>query len=529
MKGQWTVALALLLYLSLSLYQIQLPGLYYDEAADAVPTMQLLQGQPVELLNGAGIWLGGRALPIMVWDYVGAVNTYALLPFFALLGVNVFSLRLMTVAGGVLTLLLTYQLARELFPRGVAAVSIFLLAVHPSFVFWNRQGIHVTSLMTVMALGASLCLLRWRREGGWGYLMGGAFLLGLGLSAKLLFLWFVVAVIVAFLIKEKSTYEAPGGGGPIKGWHLGPALVAFLAGTGMLLLYNLETGGTLNVLGKNLMVSQYGVSNLAYLTNLRARLDNLGSLLDGGHLWYLGGIFQHGSYPILGVVAAGVTVAGASRLQGRTYAAGVTFLLVVLALYLLQSAFTISGLWPTHLFLILPLLMVMTAVALYFVQQWAPYGLVVSSGVLLLLVSQSMYVNLRYHQVLGETGGRRHHSDAIYRLADYLVEANSHGAGQPMAMDWGIKANIQILTQGKVNPQEIFQYTPQANDAFRDWLYGALHNPDNLYLFHTPEATVYPRFEAFRDLAVKLGNQVHLEATVRERDGTPLYLVYSAR
>ncbi|MDP2935220.1 MAG: glycosyltransferase family 39 protein [Dehalococcoidia bacterium] len=156
---------ALVIFLALTLYRLELPGLYYDEAADAVLAVQMLQGQPVEIFKGAGLWLGDMAYPLMVMDYVGAVNSYLLVPFFAVLGIGVESLRLLTVLGSAAAVVLTYFLARSLFGWAAAALAVLLLAVHPSFVFWSRQGIYVTSLMAPLALGGLLSLRRWHAGG----------------------------------------------------------------------------------------------------------------------------------------------------------------------------------------------------------------------------------------------------------------------------------------------------------------------------------------------------------------------------
>ena len=40
------------LYAGLSFYQIDLPGLHYDEAFEAVPALQILLGQPVVAFRG---------------------------------------------------------------------------------------------------------------------------------------------------------------------------------------------------------------------------------------------------------------------------------------------------------------------------------------------------------------------------------------------------------------------------------------------------------------------------------------------
>ena len=74
MRWRWlldllTPALALGLFLPLSLYQLELPGLYYDEALDAVPAMQLVLGQKLDLVRNAGLSIGGYVLPLMSMDY----------------------------------------------------------------------------------------------------------------------------------------------------------------------------------------------------------------------------------------------------------------------------------------------------------------------------------------------------------------------------------------------------------------------------------------------------------------------------
>ena len=97
----------------------------------------------------------------MVFDYVGSVSTYAVLPFFAALGPGVMALRLMCIAGGAATVALTYLWGRSLFhSRWVGAAAALLLATHPSFVFYARQGVHVSSLMALSSTPMALAILR---------------------------------------------------------------------------------------------------------------------------------------------------------------------------------------------------------------------------------------------------------------------------------------------------------------------------------------------------------------------------------
>lgn len=551
------LAAALVLFLALALYQIDLPGLYYDEAADAVPAMQMLHGQPLELFRGVGLWIGDRAFPLMVMDYVGTVNSYLLVPFFALFGVGAVSMRLMTVLASASGLVLTFLLCRSLFGWVAAVLAALLLAVQPSFIFWSRQGIYVTSIMLPLAMGGLVCLRRWHRSSSGGYLILGLFLLGLGVSAKLLFLWVVVASAVLYLaLSRKRISLLPGAGG----------IAALAIGAAMPLVFNLEGQGTLSLLSRNLVQTEQGVNNLAILPNLATRAGDLMVLMDGGFFWFLGGVFHNSIFPwlVLGAAAGLVIMAalpggvlsrgGRARHGRRPYSAttqlhesvqsakcadnhgswvahrkGIAFLLGFIILIFIQSGVTISGLWPTHFFILLPFVAMALAVFARLLPESLPWPRTAwAAGLALWAVAffPSLWVDLQYHRALAETGGWMAHSDAIYRLADALDRG---GDPQPLAMDWGIRSSVQVLTQGRVNPQEVFEYQPQPDQTFFDLTYKAMQDPRRLYIFRAGELTVYPRMEAFESLVKRLGMSSYLEDTITQRDGRPLYLIYSVR
>jgi 4-amino-4-deoxy-L-arabinose transferase-like glycosyltransferase len=143
--------------------QIHLPGLYYDEALDAIPAMQLLAGQPLDITST--FHLLGREWPLMVMTYVGPTTSYLVAPAFALFGVSVTVLRLVNIGLGVLTLALAWGLLNELFDAKVAGIAVLLLAVNPTFIFWSRLGAFVSLPMLPLAIGALWCLYRWRQRG----------------------------------------------------------------------------------------------------------------------------------------------------------------------------------------------------------------------------------------------------------------------------------------------------------------------------------------------------------------------------
>jgi hypothetical protein len=303
--------LALGIFFALGAYQLSLPGLHYDEAREAgLNAMQLIVGQPVTAFRDAAVQMGPWRLPLMVQDYIGALNVYLALPFLLLGGINVVALRWLSLLTGALTLVLAWRVADRLGGLVAAVVTVILLAVSPTFVFWSRQGIFVTNLTSLLLMAGLLSGLRWWSRRHARDLWLTTFLLGLGVYAKLLFVWAIGALVVVALaglqIKRSSRHvpapasQAVGADSLDQGdaiyqdaLHISPgdwivALVCFLVPLTPLILFNLRTSGTLASVFGNLGRSYYGVNNAAYLSNLLSRLRQLQTLLRGDQFWYLG-------------------------------------------------------------------------------------------------------------------------------------------------------------------------------------------------------------------------------------------------
>jgi hypothetical protein len=681
------VTAACIVFLGLCLYQIQLPGLYADEAFDVIPAMQILLGHPVELQRNIGLHIFGLDLPLMSSsDYQGVTSTYLVLPFFALGGINVVSLRLMTVTVGLVGVILTYFLARAWFGRGTARLAVLLIAVSPAWVFWSRLGVYVVSQVMPIGAGALLALTRWVRGRPLGRRNGalylGAFLLGLGLTTKLLFLWFIVAVgLTAMILWGRPLWEARREWLRQRGRWLKSALVAFfwfVVGASPFLLYNLLSGGTFNLLRHTLSSpgsTSHGVNNSAFLRNLWTEADAFKVLLDGGYFWFQGvqsavysnpltpaffalsalglvtmliaehegepfqsaSISRTGFLSLVGVVllsamlatgvltgttasllvlltglactvgsflvirsalaspsawksiawllflttsfagalwwflgagrpdgtapgaflgfwpidAAGVVfwVAGAGLIvllgfdaRPAHYQRTVTAMLALIGLMVAQSSVTVSGLWSTHLLVLLPLPQITIAafavlagrkIAAFLAEQTSRQGLaLVGTAFAVAIIGVLALFDLRvarnYHRDLAIEGGAATFSDAIYSLADYLDNHNPRG--RVIALDWGFKRPVQLLTLDHVNPEDAYGYEEPASSATRQAIAGLVKEPDALFLFHTKEANpAYQRFDIFAAAARDQGKQPVLERIFYQRDGIPVYEVYSVR
>jgi len=553
-KRHWRrlwLSAALLLYLLLTTYQLGLPGLHYDEAAEAgVNALELLTGAPVSAFRGATITLADRQLPLMVQDYIGALNVYLALPSLGLTGIGVPNLRLVAVLTGALALLLSeravstwqrWQIGAQpsTEPTLAALLTVTLLAASPSFIFWSRQGIFVTNLTQPLCAWCIWQGLRWLWQKEPRALLWSAFAGGLAIYAKILAFWIVgpfVLLAGAWWLWQR--WKAPARAPSLSPGLLIGASLAFLLPLVPLLLFNLETGGTLTRVTGSLGQSYYGVDNAAWLQNLSIRSHQLGQILRGDQFWYLGGSYAN---------RLALGLAGAFVLLGlaRNWRAVVPPLLL-LSLAVAASLFTVSDLFVTHYALLQPLVLAIVGIsaATLFTQpqssvdqslarplfwvQWQRPLLGLSSVALLLWFLSDLSGTVRYHQTLMRTGGLLDHSDASYHLAYHL---RYNGLGAPIALDWGFAAPIRFLSEGTVTPIEIFGYESlQAPDAaFAERLSPFLDNPNNLYLLHASGATVFAgRREQFFQLCQTLNCQPVLETQFNQRDGTPLYELWRA-
>lgn len=557
LRRLWLIV-ALLCYLGLAVYQLELPGLHYDEAREAgLNAMEIVTGAPITAFRGAGVTLGGRTFPLMVQDYIGALNVYLAVPFLALTGVGVPNLRILPVLCGLIVLLLVERSVAEWValvrarqragragddaqpghaPIALAGLlAISLLAVAPGFIFWSRQGIFVTNLTQVFVF---ICLwlgVHWLRTGAPAALIVAALAAGLALYAKLLAIWIVgpFALLAAgwWLIARTRGDNAP----PLSARTLALALVALILPLLPLIWFNVQTGGTFTSIGGNLGESYYGVHNSDIAANLAVRAGQVRTLLVGDQFWYLGGVYANRLAPWLALVVLVIGLARNWRLLALP--------LALLGLAVGASVFTVSDLFITHYALLQPLVLAIAGLAMAAgigetTQSEAAIrpgaarmgkrpALSVSQlligAVFVTWVATNLANTVFYHRSLAQSGGLADHSDASYHLAYHL---RYNGMGAPLALDWGIDAPVRYLSQGTVTPIEIFGYaSPVApDDGYAARLAPFLENPDNVYLLHSEGATVFAgRREQFMAAAAQAGLNPLLERSFTQRDGTPLF------
>lgn len=554
------LALVSTLYLALAGHQLDLPGLYADEALDLVPALQLLQGRPTDAVSSLRLF--GVEWPLMVMDYVGPTSTYLSLPFLALGGPTVAAVRAYEISVGLLGLWVGYGLLAEVFDRRTAALAMLLTATSPSYVFWSRQGVHVSSPLLPLALGSAWALWRWRCERRSRYLVLGGGLLGLGLATKLLFLWWIVALLAAALALSwpgsplaawrprrgarpalpgeraaaRVLERVPPPAGLVRLGSAGRALAsaglagcALVAGAFPLLWHNLQTGATVRLLTRNAIRTElYGVNNLDLPGNLVTVVRGFFAWLGGDVFFSFGGTYAN---PLAGPAFLGaVALLGwlARRCPDVVPARRLLLVLLLVGAVVFQSAFTITGLGPTHLYLLYGLPQALVAAAF-----WAAWGAwpgraprALAAGLAAALVALNLVAVGQYHAALARTGGTDLSSDAVSALAADLQRA---GVARPVALDWGFRTSVKLLTAGAVDPEEAFEYRHEPSERFLELAKYLLGDPARRYLLHVEEAAAFRGHRAAFLQAVEETHRVALvERTYVRRDGAPVIEVLRA-
>jgi hypothetical protein len=537
----WRVLLvaALLAYAALALYHLRLPGLNYDEALDAIPAMQFLQGSPVD--SFATLPFAGRTWPLMTMPYVGVTTTYLLMPIFATLGVSVETLRLNGVLIGLFSLLLAWGFLRAYFDERVAAVGVALLAVNPSFVFWSRMGAWVALPLVPITILSLWFLLRWYTGRGVYNLVLAALFLGLGVGTHISFVWFWIALGAAWLILSPWLSAEQGRRRWLWPWRRASpsvwllSLLALLVGCGPLILYNLQGLGTLHYAQASQIQTEPGsAGTLERLQSwLFAGLGDFRTLLDGS--WFgpmLGGPHLNP----LAVPAAGlallVIVVLTLRHSFRFSPRRVALAVIILVAVPLQSGLITGYQSAHHLLILWPLPQALVAAALFglfdalpvtrpALRRVAPAAVGLAA---VCLIGADAWTTIRYHRTLAHTGGLGLFSDAIYKLADDLQQPGSPPA---VAMDWGFRRSLQLLTLNRIEAPERFTYGDPSDDSFNTYLQTQIKQGPFLYVFHVPETTAFPgHFRRFEQIACRQRQTPALWKRYDQRDGRPVYLVY---
>ena len=182
-------------------------------------------GDPVHLFR--------KPFPLMVMSYVGTLKSYVWWPILSVWKPSPASLRFPAVVLAAITVWLFYLLLKRTVSVRAAVVGTALLAVDPIFLLTSRWDWGPVVLQHLCLVGGMLAIVRFVQDGRTRWLALGAFVFGLGMWDKTIFLWSLVGLgLAAVVVFPRSVVQR------LRPKPIGIAALAFLAGASPLLLYN---------------------------------------------------------------------------------------------------------------------------------------------------------------------------------------------------------------------------------------------------------------------------------------------------
>jgi 4-amino-4-deoxy-L-arabinose transferase-like glycosyltransferase len=511
-------------------YSLRQPGLQYDEAYDAVPALQVLQGRVPDCAMAFAAC--GVELPLLLHPHIGATSTYTSLLAFALLGPSVESLRIGQLAVGATALVLLFVLARAWFGDRTAAIAVLLCATAPAFVWWSRGGANWTVPLLPIALGMLIALTRWWRRQSSAALAVASFLFGLGVTTKILFAWLFLPMALSGLLAFGPRALASSLRRlPVRARVL--ALLALVAGLGPLLAYNLPEPKTLEYVLARSGTTTWGHDNTDLASNLRAVVELFLLMLDGEVSM---------NAPVDGMVLEGAVFVlafayGALRciVRARPWAAATTasasggerdfparlFLVLLFVTVFPQSTFTTSAISATYLFLLVPFVWLLVAAMIDDAlgrSRPVRAGPVLGGLLLGALLWSQVSTQIGLLRFFERTGGRGLWSDAIYETSELV---SREPAGRPIvALDWGFGRSIELLTDLRLRVVEGHEFLPRPSPRFAERSRALLALPDPIFLVHHASFAMCPGcFAAFTKLARAEGRRLVRTHRVYDREG----------
>jgi len=524
--------LFIFLYLSLELINIRLPGLYADEAFSACGSLQIIKRINPLLLSRK---VFNIHIPFMRGPYATALESYILLPFFCLFGVNVVALRLAPILIGAGALLFMYFFLRDFFSRSVALLCLFLTVINSTFLVETKLGLNTASMLHFTAMAALWSLFKWYRNKEVPYLYLGVFFLSVGISVRVWFLWFFNGMVILAVIFNHEVRER------IKGnicKHVAIIIAVFLISNILFVYYNLVSNfETIKYIVRHFAETHSAVNNFVYFNNLQQRFFVFIEYLKGSWTLNQQGVSSQ-AVNILGpfIFLLIFIYLAFAALFNKTKAGRkkVSFILILFSLIFLQSPFTLSNLGGPHLFILYPLVQIILGLGIIDSIRSLKKNIIIPAFIIFItfiFVGLECNNNIKNNYLYyNKTGGAGRYSDSIYGVTQYLLDNKIY---KPVVMSWGITHSLVFLSEGKLTPRSLNYVESQGGSEYKSEFVRDLRlilKDNNRYIFRSPQFTNWHEATLiFNSVVSGMGKRPIAEKIFFQRDGVPVYIIYSLR
>jgi len=419
------------IFLLLASLNIEKPTPGWEETFLTAPAISILKDRAVSP-QFTTIQIGGRRWPIMEAPWIGAIESYIILPVYGMFGISIYTLRITQILLALIIGLLFGYLSFIMFNERVSKVAAPLILFNAIYLFYGRTGFQGVMLVLWGACALSLIFFwKWAKSKKIHWLYLGAFSMGLGMYGKLHFFWIVLGIIFGWILLMRSQ--------SITKADAAKVILAFVIGFSPYIIENIRTQGSEMHQLINLFLHPLdGSSNLEYLKHLGIRLKQMTDAIQRTEY------YMHESLLLRWLKTAPLILIGTLMLSKVRKKMGdkekpIFFLLVCISSFMLGVSFKGTPLGSNHVLVALPLILICSAAMLNVLFK-NRYCLIFAVCIILI---PDFFIIYNYHIML-----KKMEKSAIIELSNFLI---SQRCCDPILVNgWCLESDINTMSRGKV-------------------------------------------------------------------------------
>ena len=395
-----------------------------------------------------------------VTPYMFSLAGYILVPVFYIFGLNILAIKILGIFVSWMFLVFCFFLIEKHYGFFVAALTVVMTAISPVFVHASRFGmLHQEILINMFFLISVWLLHRYASSRNSAYLYAAALCGGLPLSIKLSAVARYGAISVAILLFFLE---------PLVKWikkerkqRIIFAVIFFAAGAGLLILYNIQTGGATFKLSAETLTSYQEKGAGKVIGFVFQRFSQMLDIVTENFYIYpvshslkppnIFIIFQKTAFILVLIINLFISATALNRKENKLLAA----ILCVFFLMIVFSAVSPASLSEIHLYMIYPFPQFLTASLIFRIRNINKKILIYCLLAAFFLLTYPFLLT-RYLTVYNKRGGSMIGSPSTDIFIRYikLIRANP----------------IYLLCDG-VTLTSLLTFTTEDNDYRIDWNY----------------------------------------------------------
>ena len=504
------------IFVCIGTFNVQTPGLYYDEAL----FVNAASGGVTDLFVDKRL----AGIPIMLMPYIGALKSWLYFPIFTLFGIDIVTIRLPAILLGALALGLMWRYVHQQFGVLPATLFVMMASVEPSVIFHSRLDWGPTALMMVLRGGLILSLTTWILSGDKRYLIISLICAALGVFDKLNFIWIVTAVFVSALFIYPERF--------LLGTITRRRRIVLWFGFGTLVLFILVAhfNPFSNHLFKEIGVVNFGDRMSSFVSLLKETIQGVGVykfVIQGEHP-----SFSQHAYVLSVITFVGLCGLVIGVRSGKLNVRSLMFFVLVIFFICVQLFLTKKATGPHHFATLAPLWLIFIAVGLsagIAALQEKFQTLVLPLVVLLMtsLMVTSIRVDIAYLLGFNNPIISRHWDRAASVLLTSALE-DQQNIKVVVAVDWGLATNVQALSQNRLKVTDFWPLFNEklSNDQLRrirtDYI-----DKGAAFVLHVKDRETFPNTRLrFLDALKNNDWPLRHTLTIHTADGQPYIEVY---